>query len=663
MIELRGTIRNLAKWFRLCVRLVDRSPRMERNTDIGATVVGGPTSTGVLTRGQMARALREGGLGEARSGGTGGGVIAGAISRVDVRKYLNNRDLRSSCGCVTLAMLMAATITVAPTAGIPRNSANVPSSGPQPAGSIPRTPSPSVGDGNSVHPYVSDVNQGHQKKMLNKITGVTAAAVVGIAATVAGAQSAAVQWRVEDGGNGHWYQRVTRESRSWSTLREFAERDGGHLATLTSLPETNFLVNTVLSGNFCFIGGFQLSTGSEPAGDWQWVTGEAVRWTNWAVGEPNNYEPSVDEDVMAIWGDGLWADVNEKAYLTNCQHAIVEWSADCNNDNIVDYGQCQDGSLPDTNTNNIPDCCEQGVSCNDVDPCASQSVLLVDDFEAPALDSLKWDVRLPYACSLVQQGGGEVLMQARGHLVTRGEFSPSSGAIRLEYTFRYIAGGEGFEVSMLTNDDISGTCCSQPNNGLVFALVSFDVPAMAFVLGSANLQITNVVRSGSIAVLAGDTFHVELELTSTAIHAVVHKEGSPVESMTVSATWAGTPLGTKVAFFDREFCDARSAITNVRISRPGLIGADCDTDGISDACEIASGAPDINHNNTPDTCECIGDIDVDGTIDGSDLGVLLAYWGPTTSAAASIACDLNVDGVVNGSDLGILLAYWGPCSN
>ena len=25
--------------------------------------------------------------------------------------------------------------------------------------------------------------------------------------------------------------------------------------------------------------------------------------------------------------------------------------------------------------------------------------------------------------------------------------------------------------------------------------------------------------------------------------------------------------------------------------------------------------------------------------------------------------DLNVDGVVNGSDLGILLAYWGPCSN
>ena len=167
MIELRGTIRNLAKWFRLCERLVDRSPRMERNTDTGAMVAGGPTSTGVLTRGQMARALREGVVGEARPGGTDGGAIATALSRVDVRKYINNIDLRISGGCVTLAMLMAATITVAPTAGIPGNSANVPSSGLQPAGSIPRTPGPSVGDGNSIHPYVSDVNQGHQKKMLN----------------------------------------------------------------------------------------------------------------------------------------------------------------------------------------------------------------------------------------------------------------------------------------------------------------------------------------------------------------------------------------------------------------------------------------------------------------------------------------------------------------
>jgi hypothetical protein len=36
----------------------------------------------------------------------------------------------------------------------------------------------------------------------------------------------------------------------------------------------------------------------------------------------------------------------------------VEWSADCNEDGVVDYGQIQSGELADTNHNNIPDVCE-----------------------------------------------------------------------------------------------------------------------------------------------------------------------------------------------------------------------------------------------------------------------------------------------------------------
>jgi hypothetical protein len=46
----------------------------------------------------------------------------------------------------------------------------------------------------------------------------------------------------------------------------------------------------------------------------------------------------------------------------------LEWSADCNNDGLVDYGQILAGDLPDANNNNIPDCCEQGVSCS---PCGA----------------------------------------------------------------------------------------------------------------------------------------------------------------------------------------------------------------------------------------------------------------------------------------------------
>jgi formylglycine-generating enzyme required for sulfatase activity len=59
--------------------------------------------------------------------------------------------------------------------------------------------------------------------------------------------------------------------------------------------------------------------------------------------------------------------------------------------------------------------------------------------------------------------------------------------------------------------------------------------------------------------------------------------------------------------------------------------------------------------------QCVGDIAVDGRVDGGDLGVLLANWGPVTSTALSRACDLDGSGKVDGADLGMLLANWGSC--
>jgi formylglycine-generating enzyme required for sulfatase activity len=59
--------------------------------------------------------------------------------------------------------------------------------------------------------------------------------------------------------------------------------------------------------------------------------------------------------------------------------------------------------------------------------------------------------------------------------------------------------------------------------------------------------------------------------------------------------------------------------------------------------------------------QCIGDIAIDARVDGGDLGVLLANWGPVTSTSLSRACDLDGNGLVNGADLGMLLANWGSC--
>jgi hypothetical protein len=64
-----------------------------------------------------------------------------------------------------------------------------------------------------------------------------------------------------------------------------------------------------------------------------------------------------------------------------------------------------------------------------------------------------------------------------------------------------------------------------------------------------------------------------------------------------------------------------------------------------------------------DLCEltaagcCTGDLSGDGSVDGIDLGVLLANWGIGASPS-----DLNGDGAVDGVDLGLLLGAWGPCT-
>jgi hypothetical protein len=56
-------------------------------------------------------------------------------------------------------------------------------------------------------------------------------------------------------------------------------------------------------------------------------------------------------------------------------------------------------------------------------------------------------------------------------------------------------------------------------------------------------------------------------------------------------------------------------------------------------------------------CEvCLGDTNLDGSVDGADLTALLNAW-----SLAGSASDLNGDGTVDAADLTILLANWGAC--
>ena len=198
---------------------------------------------------------------------------------------------------------------------------------------------------------------------------------VAVALTAGASAQDAVQWRVEDGGNGHWYA-LMRVPQAWQQARKWCDDHGGHLATVTSLNESALIASLSLSSH-TWLGGFQdaqSSDFSEPAGGWRWITGESWTVSVWNSAEPNNYPPGQENWLATHNNLQTWADLPGDWTLP----FIIEFDADCNSDGLVDYGQIRAGQLPDANCNNIPDCCENGGSCCPGDTNNDQSVDGID---------------------------------------------------------------------------------------------------------------------------------------------------------------------------------------------------------------------------------------------------------------------------------------------
>jgi hypothetical protein len=183
-----------------------------------------------------------------------------------------------------------------------------------------------------------------------------------LAALLCGAaQAQAVQWREQDGGNGHWY-RLSTGTATWDAARTQALSVGGHLVTISSAAENQFVHSRVVAngtsfGPFAWLGAVSAQGQcANPAG-YLWATGQAFSYYNWAAGFPvggtacaASYSPNYA---------GQW--VNRAR--TETAKYVIEWEADCNNDGIVDYGQILSGQLLDNNGDGIPDCCQEGGGC------------------------------------------------------------------------------------------------------------------------------------------------------------------------------------------------------------------------------------------------------------------------------------------------------------
>ena len=58
----------------------------------------------------------------------------------------------------------------------------------------------------------------------------------------------------------------------------------------------------------------------------------------------------------------------------------------------------------------------------------------------------------------------------------------------------------------------------------------------------------------------------------------------------------------------------------------------------------------------PSTLPCPGDLNGDGVVDGTDLSLIIGFWGQVNAAY-----DIDGNGVIGGGDLAVLLGGWGDC--
>ncbi|QDV09213.1 hypothetical protein Poly30_47700 [Planctomycetes bacterium Poly30] len=130
--------------------------------------------------------------------------------------------------------------------------------------------------------------------------------------------------------NGHFYKLYSAQL-GWNDAKLAAEGviwngNPGHLVTIQDQAELDWILNNIAPSR-PWIGLSQNLSApgySEPAGGFEWVTGEPFTFMNFAAGEPNDISASGGpENFVEMFGNGEWNDAEEFHTFTN--QYLVEW--------------------------------------------------------------------------------------------------------------------------------------------------------------------------------------------------------------------------------------------------------------------------------------------------------------------------------------------------
>jgi hypothetical protein len=489
--------------------------------------------------------------------------------------------------------------------------------------------------------------------MKTSIQAAAAAAIILLATPALHAQEA-VQWRVQDGGNGHWYQLVVdAPGLTWPAARQRALAMGGDLAVLGRQGSTEFS-RSLLSSTMCggstgqagpYVGGFQdlsATDFSEPAGGWRWVDGSPF---------PGSALISLDDNLghqdylhfislePSCAGQFVLDDVG--LVSSSNRSLLVEWSADCNGDGIVDYGQIRDGVLPDVNSNGIPDCCENGASCDSGPLDVGLQAYL--KFDGDCVDASPFGRNgMPTGVQFVSDRFNAVGKAARFDGVTtdvqvQGIPIPSGNAfswtlwLRIEPMTYGISG-----VPILQRIESVGNNLMSPS---LWLRADGRLSLVSYLIGPGGWDLDTAPQ----AVIAGNWVHVACTSAASGDRRI-YLDGALVAQGT--APYYGQELGLLLVGRDRLDSNPRlrAAVDELRIY-----------DRTLSPSEVVA----VRDVGGPAVPTCVdADLFRDFNVNGADLGILLSQWGPSTPLTVS---DINGDGVVNGADLGLLLSFWGAC--
>ena len=126
---------------------------------------------------------------------------------------------------------------------------------------------------------------------------------------------------------------LSNQAVDWYEADSISNSIGGHLVTITSEEENNFITSLLSTGVPYFIGLFQnhnIENTTEPSGNWQWVTTEEFVYENWGDGEPNEDTPGEDfgsiSPIAQVWNDAHSGSISGNGTTMNY---ILEINPDC----------------------------------------------------------------------------------------------------------------------------------------------------------------------------------------------------------------------------------------------------------------------------------------------------------------------------------------------